>query len=64
MWGKQGYRPVLPAVAAKFNFPQPKTLFTINKVGGWTSVNTKFFDPTTGIVAKIEQSLGVSTASS
>jgi sulfate/thiosulfate-binding protein len=64
VWGKQGYRPVLPAVAAKFNFPKPKTLFTINKVGGWTTVNTKFFDPTTGIVAKIEQSLGVSTASS
>ena len=36
---------MLPAVAAKFNFPKPKTLFTINKVGGWTSVNTKFFDP-------------------
>jgi ABC-type sulfate transport system substrate-binding protein len=55
---------VLPSVAAKFNFPKPKTLFTINKVGGWTSVNTKFFDPTSGIVAKIEQGLGVSTASS
>jgi sulfate/thiosulfate transport system substrate-binding protein len=62
-WGKQGYRPVLPAVAAKFNFPQPKTLFTIAKFGGWTAVNTKFFDPQTGTVAKIEQSLGVSTAS-
>jgi sulfate/thiosulfate-binding protein len=62
-WGKQGYRPVLPAVAAKFNFPKPKTLFTITKFGGWTAVNTKFFDPQTGTVAKIEQSLGVSTAS-
>ena len=64
VWGKQGYRPVLPAVAAKFSFPKPKTLFTINKLGGWTLVNTKFFDPQTGIVAKLEQSLGVSTASS
>ncbi len=64
MWGKQGYRPVLPAVAAKFSFPKPKTLFTINTLGGWTLVNTKFFDPQTGIVAKVEQSLGVSTASS
>ncbi len=63
VWGKQGYRPVLPAVAAKFNFPEPKTLFTITKFGGWTAVNTKFFDPTSGIVAKVEQSLGVSTAS-
>ncbi len=64
VWGKQGYRPVLPSVAKKFNFPTPTTLFTIDKFGGWTAVNTKFFDPTTGIVAKIETSLGVSTASS
>ena len=48
VWGQQGYRPVLPSVAAKFNFPEPKTLFTINTLGGWTAVNTKFFDPTDG----------------
>ncbi len=64
VWGKQGYRPVLPSVAKQFKFPQPKSLFTIDSLGGWTAVNTKFFDPTTGIVAKDEQSLGVSTASS
>ncbi|HTU36459.1 MAG TPA: sulfate ABC transporter substrate-binding protein [Acidimicrobiales bacterium] len=64
VWGQQGYRPVLASVAAKFNFPQPKTLFTIDSLGGWTAVNTKFFDPQTGIVAHVEQSLGVSTASS
>ncbi len=63
VWGQQGYRPVLPSVAKTFNFPKPKTLFTIDHLGGWTSVNTKFFDPQTGIVAHVEQSLGVSTAS-
>jgi sulfate transport system substrate-binding protein len=63
VWGQQGYRPVLPSVAAQFHFPKPKTLFTIDKFGGWTAVNTRFFDPQTGIVAKDEQSLGVSTAS-
>jgi sulfate/thiosulfate transport system substrate-binding protein len=63
VWGQQGYRPVVPSVAAKFKFPQPKTLFTIAHLGGWTAVDTKFFDPQTGIVAKDEQSLGVSTAS-
>jgi sulfate transport system substrate-binding protein len=63
VWGQQGYRPVLPSVAKEFNFPKPKTLFTINDFGGWTAVNTKFFDPQTGLVAKDEQSLGVSTAS-
>ena len=63
VWGQQGYRPVLPSVAAKFKFPQPKTLFTIDHLGGWTSINKSFFDPQTGVVAKVEQSLGVSTAS-
>jgi sulfate transport system substrate-binding protein len=63
VWGQQGYRPVLASVAKTFNFPQPKTLFTIDHLGGWTSVNTKFFDPQTGVVAKVEQNLGVSTAS-
>jgi sulfate transport system substrate-binding protein len=63
VWGQQGYRPVLPSVAAKFTFPKPKTLFTIDHLGGWTSINKSFFDPQTGIVAKDEQSLGVSTAS-
>jgi sulfate transport system substrate-binding protein len=63
VWGQQGYRPVLASVAKEFNFPKPKTLFTINTLGGWTAVNTKFFDPQTGIVAKDEQGLGVSTAS-
>jgi len=64
VWGQQGYRPVLPSVAAKFHFPKPKVLFTIDQLGGWNAVNTKFFDPQTGIVAHVEQSLGVSTASS
>ncbi len=63
VWGQQGYRPVLPSVASQFHFPKPKTLFTIDSLGGWTSVNSKFFDPQTGIVAQVEQSLGVSTAS-
>jgi sulfate/thiosulfate-binding protein len=64
VWGQQGYRPVLASVASTFHFTKPKTLFTIDSLGGWTSVNTKFFDPQTGIVAKDEQGLGVSTASS
>jgi sulfate transport system substrate-binding protein len=64
VWGKQGYRPVLPSVASKFSFPKPKTLFTIDHLGGWTTVNKSFFDPQTGIVAHVEQGLGVSTASS
>jgi sulfate/thiosulfate-binding protein len=63
VWGQQGYRPVLPAVAATFKFPKPKKLFTIDSLGGWTAVNKTFFAPGTGTVAQIEQGLGVSTAS-
>ncbi len=64
IWGQQGYRPVLPKVAAQFSFPTPKKLFTIDSLGGWTKVNTDFFTPSTGIVAQIERGLGVSTSSS
>jgi sulfate/thiosulfate transport system substrate-binding protein len=64
VWGKQGYRPVLASVASQFHFPKPKKLFTIASLGGWTKVNTVFFTPNTGVVAKIEQGLGVSTSSS
>jgi sulfate transport system substrate-binding protein len=63
LWGQQGYRPVLPSVAKKFSFPKPKKLFTIDSLGGWTKVNAKFFDPQTGVVAHIEQHLGVPTSS-
>lgn len=62
LWGQLGYRPVLPSVAAKFNFPKPASLFTIKSLGGWTEVKTKFFDPTNGIVTRIEQGLGISTS--
>jgi ABC-type sulfate transport system substrate-binding protein len=42
-------------------FPPRPQLFKIGYIGGWDKVNTQFFDPTNGIVAKIEQSLGVTT---
>jgi len=65
LWAIEGYRPVLPgaAAAASVTFPTPRQLFTIASLGGWTKVEKTFFDPTTGIVAKIEEGLGQSTAS-
>jgi sulfate transport system substrate-binding protein len=58
----QGYRPIVKSVAKSYHFYSPKGLFTIGsaKLGlnGWTKVNSRFFHPTTGIVAKIEKSLG------
>jgi sulfate transport system substrate-binding protein len=65
IFAKHGYRPVVPSVAKKFTsqFPKPKTLFTIDDLGGWDKVMTDFFDPENGSVAKIEEAAGVSTAS-
>jgi sulfate/thiosulfate-binding protein len=61
IWAANGYRPVISGVSGA-NFPTPPGLFTIDSVGGWKSVTKQFFEPETGIVTKIEQSLGVSTA--
>jgi sulfate transport system substrate-binding protein len=58
----KGYRPLDESLVDKSKFPTPKNLFTIDKLGGWSAVNDKFFDPDKGVVAKIEKSLGVSTA--
>jgi sulfate/thiosulfate transport system substrate-binding protein len=60
-WARQGYRPVISGVSA-VHFPTPPGLFTIDYLGGWPKVTKEFFDPETGIVTKIEQGLGVSTA--
>jgi sulfate/thiosulfate transport system substrate-binding protein len=62
IWAAKGYRPVISGVAASSKFPTPTGLFTISSVGGWKAVTKQFFEAETGIVAKIEQSLGVSTA--
>jgi sulfate/thiosulfate transport system substrate-binding protein len=62
VWVKKGYRPVISGVPGATAFPTPKDLFTIETLGGWTNVSKQFFDPEKGSVAKIEQSLGVSTA--
>ena len=61
VFGEKGYRPVDPDVAAEFDYPEPSALFTIADLGGWPDVRTKFFDRENGIVAGIEQELGVPT---
>ncbi len=63
IWAQNGFRPVDPNVARTFKaqFPPRPQLFKIGYVGGWNKVNNVFFDPTNGIIAKIEQGLGVST---
>jgi sulfate transport system substrate-binding protein len=62
IWAEKGYRPVISGVPGASAFPTPPGLFTIESLGGWSAVDKQFFEPETGIVTKIEQSLGVSTA--
>jgi sulfate transport system substrate-binding protein len=61
IFAAQGYRPVVKADFDSTRFPTPSGLFTIKDLGGWTKVRKDFFDPTSGSIAKIENSLGVST---
>jgi sulfate transport system substrate-binding protein len=66
IWAQEGYRPVLASVAKQFvsKFPTPPQLFTIEYLGGWKTVKSKLFDPSTGSITKVEQAAGVPTASS
>jgi sulfate/thiosulfate-binding protein len=58
IFAENGYRPLLKAAAAGHSFPSRPQLFTIKYVGGWPKVEKRFFDPKTGVMAKIEGSLG------
>ncbi len=58
IFADNGYRPLLKAAAKGHAFPSRPQLFTIKYVGGWPTVESKFFDPKTGVMAKIEGSLG------
>lgn len=62
VFASKGYRPVVPdltigSVVGANNpsapFPIPTTLTTVEQLGGWSSVNTKFFDKSNGIITKI-----------
>jgi sulfate transport system substrate-binding protein len=57
----KGYRSVIPDLVDESRYPTPPNLFEITKLGGWSEVNDRFFDPDEGVVAEIEQGLGVST---
>ena len=59
-----GYRPIVTGITSVNKFPTPAGLFTIADLGGWTAATVKFFDPTSGIITKVEKSLGVSTSKS
>jgi sulfate transport system substrate-binding protein len=63
----EGFRPLdradVPATVAGANdpshpYPPIAKLETIEDLGGWTKVNTEFFDPDSGIVSQIEKANG------
>jgi sulfate transport system substrate-binding protein len=63
----KGYRPVLPGVSPGTvsgandpanPFPAVPTLTTVAELGGWSAVNTRFFDKSTGIVTVILKGSG------
>jgi sulfate/thiosulfate transport system substrate-binding protein len=58
IYAENGYRPVVAAASKGFNFPSRPQLFTIKYVGGWANVEKKFFDPRTGVMAKIQAASG------
>ncbi len=61
VFGQYGFRPVNKAAAAKFKqYPVRPGQFTINDktIGGWRTADKKWFDPSHGLMVKIEQAVG------
>jgi sulfate/thiosulfate transport system substrate-binding protein len=61
VFASKGYRPVVEGVDSEFDFPDPPGLFTIDDLGGWPDVRTRFFDREESIFLDIENELGVPT---
>ncbi len=55
IWAQAGFRPVDPSVAEDFStdFPTPQRLWTIDDLGGWSSVDPALFDKDNGTITKI-----------
>ncbi|MCL2534401.1 MAG: sulfate ABC transporter substrate-binding protein [Nocardiaceae bacterium] len=55
LWAEAGFRPVDPAVAKEFaaDFPEPQKLWTIDDLGGWSTVDAELFKQGTGSIAVI-----------
>jgi sulfate transport system substrate-binding protein len=65
VFADNGYRPVVKSVLERnrSKFPVRPGEFTIDQLGlgGWTKVQKRFFDPKTGIMARIQRQVGGST---
>ena len=58
LFAASGYRPMLKVATNGYSFPVRPDQFTVDFLGGWAKVQKKFFDPNTGLMPKIEKSLG------
>ena len=58
IFAENGYRPVLRSATKGFSFPVRPQFFTIDYLGGWRKVDSRFFHPRTGIVTKIQADVG------
>ncbi len=67
IFAEKGFRPAVSGVSVSSvagandpsnAYPTVSKLTTISELGGWSAVNTKFFDASTGIVTKIENASG------
>ena len=62
IFADNGYRPVVKSVLEKNRkkFPARPGQFTIDQLGlgGWDKVQTRFFDPDKGVMARIERQVG------
>ena len=61
VFASKGYRPVVEGVETEFDSSGPAGLFTIEDVGGWPDVRTRFFDREESIFLDLENELGVPT---
>jgi sulfate transport system substrate-binding protein len=65
VFADNGYRPVVKSVLEKNRkkFPVRPGEFTINQLGlgGWDKVQKRFFDPKSGVMARIQRAVGGST---
>jgi sulfate/thiosulfate transport system substrate-binding protein len=62
LFGRYGWRPVVPAIARRFasKYPARPGIFTIDDrlFGGWRVADEKWFDPRSGIMVAIEKAVG------
>jgi sulfate/thiosulfate transport system substrate-binding protein len=55
LWAQAGFRPVNPKAAQEFatDFPAPQKLWTVDDLGGWSTVDPALFDKANGSITQL-----------